>query len=312
MLHRSRRLAALVALGPVLAFGAVGALVVGAGPASAWAGDTTLAGHVTCNSDHVQVASLTASNSSGVTAHVTSSSGPVFLVADTVPAHGSKTETFTKPGSFVGSVTVSFDVNYPPSDSSPYLVGPVTVSFTGDCSPPPTTTPPTTVDPCSTSTTLHITSGTKGGDDGGDGCPPPTTTPPTTTPPTTQPPCSTSTTQQQDGAQVASVVECPPPTTVVPRCGVTIQCPNLPPAGGCDGPPVACNPQPTTTVPPTTVAPTTTAPAAEVGALTATNPQPAALAFTGVPLRLPLGLAGILLIVGGLLWGRFRKAERKQ
>jgi len=115
--------------------------VVASSPAYAWQGTTTIAStRVVCSTDTgIQTASVTVNNNSGVDAVVTVSSGPIFLVGDTI-ALPSKMEQFTKPGSFSGAVVLSFSVNYPGHDTTSYPVSPVTITFAGGCEQQTTTT----------------------------------------------------------------------------------------------------------------------------------------------------------------------------
>jgi hypothetical protein len=149
--------------GAALLVGGLGlGAVVASGPAYAWEGTTTIASpQVGCNTaTGIQTASVTVNNNGGVNAVVTASTGPIFLVGDTIPS--TKTEQFTKPGSFSGDVVLSFSVNYPPQDTASHPVGPVTITFAGGCETtttpaptvvvpfvyvPPTTAAPTTVAP---------------------------------------------------------------------------------------------------------------------------------------------------------------------
>jgi hypothetical protein len=116
-------------------------MVVASGPAYAWQGTTTIASsRVVCSTDTgIQSALVTVNNNSDVDAVVTVSSGPIFLVGDTIPSP-SKTEQFTKPGSFSGDVVLSFSVNYPGHDTASFPVEPVTITFADGCEQETTTT----------------------------------------------------------------------------------------------------------------------------------------------------------------------------
>lgn len=118
----------------------------------------TVSGNATCDQQNgVQTGHVKATNDEGETATVRQSTGPVFVVGDTIGAHASKSETWTKPGSFAGNVTVTFSVNFP-SDHT-LRSSTVTVHFPGGCTPPP---PPTTTSTTTAPTTTQVTPTTAG------------------------------------------------------------------------------------------------------------------------------------------------------
>ena len=148
------------ALGLVL--GCVGVVtlgtVVAGGPAYAWSGDTTIAltGVPACNAGTgMQVATVTADNSGGVNAMVTVSSGPIFLVGDTIPSP-SKAEQLVEPGSYSGSVVLSISVDYPSQDTANFPVAPLTISFAGGCEQSTTTTQTTTTTGAATNVVVPV------------------------------------------------------------------------------------------------------------------------------------------------------------
>lgn len=153
----------------------------------------TVTGSADCNQQTgIQTGHVKATNDEGETATVRQSTGPVFVVGDTIGAHASKTESFTKPGTFSGNITMSFAVNFP-SDHT-MRNSSVTVHFPGGCTtpPPPTTTTSTTAPP-TTSTTAPAPPTTDG----------PTTT--TSTPPEIIPPADVC---ADDGVVTAAPVAC--------------------------------------------------------------------------------------------------------